>query len=230
MVNVESRIWTPARHPLARLLRELAAGSFPPRDHGWVRVAPWTQHIQGVIAFTDHTILAISYDVTDAALADLGATHAEGAASPRLSAHLAGPTGWVGSVDVLFVGLGTGSEGRAGGSLVSRSDQGQHPVVLAARRVCQDVQVLGTAQNNDVVVLGRGLAGIREIHFALDESNRARGLGAQLVRDALACVPKDELVVACVPAGTAAAIRAASRAGMSPIGSVQLFSTRPEHR
>ncbi|HYO85993.1 MAG TPA: N-acetyltransferase [Dermatophilaceae bacterium] len=224
--------WTPSRHPLARLLREVAAGTVPPCDGRWVRVVPWAQHIQGVVAFADHTVLAVSYDVTDQRLEELGVTGATAAANARVPVALAGPTGWVGTLDVLLVGAGTGAEGRTSTGLVSRHDQSRHPLVQHAQRTTQEVQVLGPPdqQTHDVVVMARGIAGIREIGVALDVSNRGRGLAASMVTEILSCVPKDELVLGRVPAANAAALQAGMRAGMDPIGSVQLFSRRPVGR
>lgn len=232
LVSGDSAVWTAARHPLARLLREVASGSYPPQDGAWVRVAPWAQHLQGIVSFCRHTVLAVSYDTNDATLADLGVNGDGGALDPRVLTTLAGPSGWIDTLDVLLVARGAGAEGLSGRTLVTRNDHESNDLVQYSRRVRQDVQVLGPADGDsqDLVVLGRGLAGLSEISFAVDERLRGQGRATQLVTDALACIPRDELVVARVAPARAPTLRAMIRAGFVPVGSVQLFSNRPERR
>lgn len=228
MTATATEPWTTARHPLARLLRSVASGALPEADGQWARVSPWVPAIQAVVAFTGHTILAVSYDVSDDTLVDLGVDGVGGAFSARTVTALAGPTGWIGAPQVLHVALGTGA-GQTG-ALSARSDLSRHPAVATARRTLQDVQVLaaGAPQHEDVVVLGRGVAGVREIcvQTALPGDPRAGGLAHQ----ALGSVPENEIVLLCVPAYDARGLMAAAEAGFRPVGGVQLFSTRPEHK
>ncbi len=226
-MSVASPLWTPARHPLARLLREAAAGQFPPADGGWLRVSPWKQDVQAILSFTGRAVLAVSYDVPDERLADLGVSGWDGGFA-RVLVDLAGPTGWIDSLDVLLIGAGRGeSDG-----LVARPDLAVHPRVAYARRVRTDVQVLGRpeAERKDLVVLAHGVAGLREISCEVDPTQRGHGAGAELLSLALGAVPEHEVVVASVAPGNAASLRACLRAGLEPIGSVQLFSSRAEHR
>lgn len=227
----DSSVWTPARHPLARYLREIAAGSYPPPDSGWTRVAPWSPQVQGIISVTGHAVLAVSYDITDDQLAKLGVDGVGSALSPKVLLALAGERGSVDGLDMLFLGSGTGNR-QASHGLVSRPDLAKHPRVDAARRFRQELQVFGRADRaiTDVVVLARGVAGLREIFVELDLGRRGQGLGARIVRDALDCVPEHELVAACVPPSNAAGVKALMAAGMTPVGSIQLFSDRPERR
>ena len=219
--------WTTARHPLARLLRSVAAGQFPEVDGAWTRVSPWIPTLQAIVGFTGHTILAVSYDVSDEKLIDLGATGHDGPFSARVVAALAGPTGWIGPQQVLLSALGTGSG--QGSLLVARPDLARHPFVETAKRIRQDIQVLGTSDPDpDIVVLGRGVAGIREISIRV--AHPVHGRGAELTRAALATVPENEVVVMSTPVYDGRALNNAIDGGFTPIGGVQLFSNRPEHK
>lgn len=230
MTTTAAEPWTTARHPLARLLRSVVAGSPPDADGGWTRVSPWLPTVQAVVAFTGHTIVAVSYDITDAQLIDLGVDGAGGALSPRVFASLAGPTGWIGAPQLLFAALGTGGGQHA--ELTSRSDLARHPYVEASRRSHQDLQILGAgdADSVDLVVLSRGVAGVREIGVYVHPAGRGRGRGATLARTALDAVPENEVTLASSTLGDAAALRALTTAGFMPIGAVQMFSTRSEHK
>lgn len=228
---VDSPVWTPSRHPLARLLREAAAGAFPPADGGWLRVSPWQHDLHAILSFTGRAVLAVSYDVPDSRLEDLGVNGWDGAFA-RILVDLAGPTGWIDSLDVLMLGAGRGTNDGGPGGLVSRADLATHPRVQRAKRVGTDVQVLGRPEpdRKDIVVLSRGVAGLREIGFEVDPGHRGHGAGAELATMALAAVPHNEVVVVSVAPGNAASLRACLRAGFDPVGSIQLFSSRPEHR
>lgn len=230
-MTVDSPLWTPARHPLARLLREVAAGDFPAADGSWIRVSPWSPSIQGILAFTGRAVLAVSYDVSDARLGDLGVDGWGGAHDPRVLTELAGPTGWIDTLDLLMLASGRGSQGSAA-HLVARPDLGKHAMVEYARRVRTDVQVMGRPEpdRHDIVTLSHGVAGLREISFEVAEPMRGKGTAHELVEMALAAVPEHEVVAACVAPGNAASLRACLRAGFTPVGGLQLFSSRAERR
>ena len=230
MTTTAAEPWTTARHPLARLLRSVVAGSPPDADGGWTRVSPWIPTVQAVVAFTGHTIVAVSYDITDAQLVDLGVDGAGGALSPRVFATLAGPTGWIGAPQLLFAALGTGAGQHT--ELASRSYLARHPYVEASRRSHQDLQILGAGEGDavDLVVLSRGVAGVREVGVYVHPAGRGRGRGATLARAALDAVPENEVTLASSTLGDAAALRALTSAGFTPIGAVQMFSNRPEHK
>jgi L-amino acid N-acyltransferase YncA len=76
--------------------------------------------------------------------------------------------------------------------------------------------------------VSRGIGGLFEISAELDEDERGRGAGANLVEQAVATVPRGEAVVAAVAPGNTASLRAFLRAGFSPLGSVQVL--RPARR
>lgn len=65
------------------------------------------------MAFTGHAVLAVAPDISDARIIELGANGLGGAHDPRLVAALAGPDGWIDSLDVLLSGRGTGEAARA---------------------------------------------------------------------------------------------------------------------
>jgi L-amino acid N-acyltransferase YncA len=76
-----------------------------------------------------------------------------------------------------------------------------------------------------VVVLGRGLAGRREVSLEIDEAARRRGLGRRLLLGARSLIPEGDVVFAQVAPGNAASLRAFLAAGFRPIGSEVLFLT-----
>lgn len=228
MTVTASEPWTTARHPLARLLRSVAMGQLPQPDGHWVRVSPWIPTIQAVVAFPGHAVLAVSYDVTDVSLVELGVDGQGGAFTARAVTALAGQHGWIGPPQVLLSAVGSGM-GQPG-DLLARSDLTRHPSVVAARRTIQDAHVMaaGSPEQPDVVVLGRGVAGMREIAVSMARTGDPRA--GDLVRDALGCVPESEVVLMCVPTYDAHGLVAAREGGFTPVGGAQLFSTRPEHK
>jgi hypothetical protein len=219
-------------HPLARLITEAAAGRFPAVDGGWRRVPPWRPGLAGIVAFTGHAVLAVAPDITDERLAELGVNGLGGAHDPRVIAVLAGPDGWIDSLDVLMIGRGTASAdkrgaGPAGGRprLLDRPDLAAHHRALFSARIRDQPRILGypDRQRSAVVVFSRGLAGLTEIGFELEPERRGSGGGATLLHDALRAIPAGQLVVAAIAPGNAASLRAALAAGFSPLGSLQLF-------
>ena len=228
MTATATEPWTTARHPLARFLRTVASGHPPIADQEWTRVSPWSPTVQGMVRLTGHTIVAVSYDVVDAQLLDLGVNAVGGAFSARVISTLAGPTGWIDAPRVLLSALGTGAGQHA--SLTFRSDLTRHPFVEAAQRTRQDTQVLGSVDPAaaEIVVLGRGVAGVREISVYVPPAGRGRGRGTALAREALNTVPENEIILAAATIGDAAGLRGLLRAGYAVIGGVHLFSNRPE--
>ena len=208
-----------APHPLAELVEAAARGHYPEPDGAWRRLPPWREGIDAVVAFTGHAVFCLEGDVPDERLRVLGADGYGGAHKPQLIAEIAGPHAWVSSLDVLMVSRGTG-----GGGLVARPDLAGHPRVAYAARLRSDVAVLGLPDptRRAVAVLGRGVAGLRELGVEVEPDRRAGGEGRALVRGALGSVPRGELVVACVAPGNAASLRCLLSAGFTPVGAVQL--------
>jgi hypothetical protein len=206
-------------------------GSFPASDGGWRRLPPWRDGIEAVVAFTGHAVFCLRDDLTDDLLRTLGANGLGGAHQPRLIAEIAGPRGWIGSLDVLLVGRGGAvpSRHRAHAtkppSLVPRPDLSGHPRVAYAGRLRSELSVLGfdDGTRTAVVILGRGVAGLTELSYELEPERRGGGEGRALAAAALGERPEGEVVVACVAPGNAASLRSLLGAGFSPIGSIQHF-------
>jgi GNAT superfamily N-acetyltransferase len=216
-----SRIEPPA-HPLATMIGDAASGRYPAADGGWQLVPTWRPGTQAVVAFTGHAVLAVSPWVSEERLVALGIDGYGGAHHPRLVADLAGPDGWIDSLDALLV-AGSGGEAEP---LVERPDLASHPRAQFARRLRDDVRVFGYADQarSDLAVVSRGVAGLTELSVELEPGRRGRGAGSALVTAALATVPDDRLVVAAVAPGNAASLRTFLSAGFRPIASLQLFS------
>lgn len=208
-------------HPLGQLLLQCAEGRYPSPDGGWHRVTPWHHDVEGVIAFTAHAVLAVRDDVTDETLQRLGADGFGGAHHPRLVAALAGPEGWIDSIDAVLLGRGTGQPS----PLVERPDLVGSPRVLHALGVRDVERVLGYPDPTDcsVVIVSRGLGGLPELSFELDARFRGGGRARGLVDDALAVLPDGEVVVTAVAPGNAASLRTVLGAGFVPVASVQLW-------
>ena len=234
----------PLMHPLAVLVTDAAAGRFPPVDGGWQRVPPWRPGLEGIVAFTGHAVLALAADVTDQRLAGFGVNGLGGAHDPRLIAALAGPDGWIASLDVLLAGGGTGQPGAAGPAgagpasagpasagprLMDRPDLAAHPRVQFAAQIRDQPRILGypDLRRSALAVVSRGLGGLTELSFELEPQRRGTGSGATLISDALSTIPAGQLVIAAIAPGNAASLRAALTAGFVPLGSTQLFRRRP---
>jgi hypothetical protein len=211
-------------HPLAGLITAAAAGRFPAPDGGWRRVPPWRPGLEAVIAFTGHAVFAVAPDVTDERLGGLGADGFGGAHDPRLIVALAGPDGWIDSLDIVLVGRGSGSAGEPP-RLVDRPDLATHRRAAFAARIRDEPRLLGYPgrERAALAVISRGIAGLTELGFELEPARRGQGGGAELVRDALSTVPSGRLVLAAVAPGNAASVRALLAAGFVPLASVQLF-------
>jgi uncharacterized Zn-finger protein len=174
-----------------------------------------------VLAFTGHAVLAVAADVSDDRLSTLGVDGYGGAHHPRVLLDLAGPDGWVDSLDAL---LGRRSPGGPT-DLVERPDLMDHPRVRFARAIRDDVRVYGRPNGGSATLatLSRGIGGLLEVSAELDEHERGRGAGANLVDQVVAAVPPGEMVLAAVAPGNTASLRAFLRAGFSPLGSVQML-------
>jgi GNAT superfamily N-acetyltransferase len=210
-----------ALHPLGKLLLDASDGRFPAPDGGWHRVPPWRDDVEAAVAFTAHAVFALRDDVDDATLTKLGADGYGGAHHPRLVAELAGPDGWIDSIDAVLLGRGTGQPS----PLVERQDLAGSVRALHAYGVRDVRHVLGYPDRDDssVVVVSDGLGGVTELSFELDPRFRGGGRARGLVDDALAVLPTDKVVVTAVAPGNAASLRTVLGAGFVPVASVQLW-------
>jgi GNAT superfamily N-acetyltransferase len=161
---------------------------------------------------------------------------------------LAGPDGWIDSLDILMAARGVGEgtaqgagegaaqdagEGAARGvdrpnvppALVSRPDLAGHPRAAFAAGLRARPQILGypDPRRSAMIIVSEGIAGLTELSFELEPDHRGQGGGAELARDALSAIPDGQLALAAVAPGNAASLRALLAAGFSPLGSVQLF-------
>lgn len=213
---------------LGQIIERAASGRFPPVDGGWERATPWSPVVEGIVAMTGHAYLAVHDDPPPhvAALVDgYGGAH-----DPRVIAALAGPQGWMEALDVILVGgLDASCVDRPndGLELVERADLMSHPRAQFASAIRQNVRALGVQDPacTSVVTVGRGVAGLPEIGIELDESTGPNGTA--LVAAALAHL-REPLVLACVAPGNARALRLFQGCGFVAVGSVQLFSRRPD--
>jgi RimJ/RimL family protein N-acetyltransferase len=211
-------------HPIAELVVDAAHGRHPVSDGGWHRVPPWRTGLEAVLAFTGHAVLAVGDDVSDARLQGLGVDGLGGANHPRVLLDLAGPTGWIDSLDVLLalpVRPGTPSAE----ALVERPDLTDHARAHWARAVRDDVRVLGSADpaRRSVAMMSRGVGGLPELSVEMDPAERGQGRAADFIRAAVATRSPGEVVVASVAPGNVASLRAFLGAGFGVVGSVQLL-------
>jgi GNAT superfamily N-acetyltransferase len=206
---------------LLRLLHDAAGGVYPPAD-GVVEVWPAPPGaVDAVLAFTAHHVVAagIDPDLVAARLPD-----------GDLSAPM-GPAflGWLGerlgsrpgSLDVVLAAEGLG--GTPPLALTVGADPGRHRRVARAMRYRRDLEIWTGQEGAGVLVLGRGLAGRRELSFEVDPARRNRGLGRLLVAAARHLTPPGEPLFAQVAPGNVASLRVVEGAGFRPVGAEVLF-------
>jgi GNAT superfamily N-acetyltransferase len=209
---------TPDR--LRQFLDDAIEGRFPPADGGVTFVPPDAiTGLEAVVSFTGHAIVATAMPPGD--LCVLGIDGFGGAHAPDVLRGIAGPSGWIGALDVTLVCRGTG----AGPGTLEETDryEAEHRVVYA-RSTRAAVRVLSDARG--FVTLGFGLAGRLELGVEVHNDRRALGLGRALLRDALGVLPHGEPVFAACAPGNARSLRALLSAGFTPIGAEVLI--RPE--
>jgi ribosomal protein S18 acetylase RimI-like enzyme len=198
------------------ILDDAADGRFPPADGAVEVLPPDPSGIRAVVAFTGHAYVLASVDPTE--LARRGADGLGGASKPGVLQWLAGSDGYVGSLDVVLV-----AESTPGPSLPPRMDLDDHPRVRRAAAHRSGVEVYGDELG--LVVLGRGLAGRRELSVELlDPAAAGQGHGRRLIRAGLALLNPGERCWAQVAPGNAASLRALLACGFVPIGSEVLIT------
>ncbi|MCX5263068.1 hypothetical protein [Streptomyces sp. NBC_00199] len=212
-----------APHRLLAYFLDAADGCFPPAD-GAVTVLPAlpapSGPLEASVAFTGHAVVA-----TALAAPAVHALHPDGfggSMGPDFLRALAGPTGWIGSVDAVLVRRGSGGAAR----LQPFSGADGHPRVRYARRLRAGVRVFGDERG--LVTLAAGVAGRAELSIELhapDDGGR-RGHGRSLLGDALTLVQEGEPVFAAVAPGNARSLRAFLAAGFTPVGAEVLV--RPD--
>jgi GNAT superfamily N-acetyltransferase len=209
------------RERLLRLLED-AAGGIPPPADGVVEVWPAPDGpVDAVLAFTAHHVIAAGVE-PDLVAAQL--PHGD------LSAPMGAPfLGWLGerlgrrpgSLDVVLAAEGLGRPPPL--ELTPGIDLDRHERVAHALRYRNDLEVWTAQEGAGVLVLGRGLAGRREVAFEVDPARRNRGLGRSLAAAARHLTPPGEPLFAQVAPGNAASLRVVEAAGFRPIGAEVLF-------
>jgi GNAT superfamily N-acetyltransferase len=194
----------------------------PPPADGAVEVWPAPEGpVDAVLAFTAHHVIAAGVDP------DLVAERLpEGDLSAPMGAAF---LGWLGvrlgsrpgSLDVVLAADGVGGDP----PLELRPGVGldRHERVARALRYRDDLTTWTAQGGAGVLVLGRGLAGRREVSFEVDPARRDRGLGRLLVAAARHLTPPGEVLFAQVAPGNAASLRVVEAAGFRPIGAEVLF-------
>jgi GNAT superfamily N-acetyltransferase len=209
------------RERLLRLLEDAARGVPPPAD-GVVEVWPAPEGpVDAVLAFTAHHVVAAAVDPGLVA----GRLPAGDLSAPVSAAFL----GWLGerlgsrpgSLDVVLAAEGQG--GAPPLDLTPAVGLDRHRRVARSLLYRDDLQVWTAQEGAGVLVLGRGLAGRREVAFEVDPARRNRGLGRLLVTAARHLTPAGEPLFAQVAPGNAASLRVVEAAGFRPIGAEVLF-------
>lgn len=213
---------------MADVLRRAASGDFPPIDGAVEIVAPWRSGLAAVVSFTGHALIAIDpARPLPVAVPPALASRVDGfggAHDPRVAAAIAGPDGWIDSLDVILVAAGVGSSLAGESSLVARLDLEDHPRVVHARKVRDGVRCFSPPDADAFVTIGAGLGGLTEIGVEVSDATSGRAL----VAAARTLVPAGDVIVAAVAPGNARALRCFLAAGFAPVGGVQLI--RPAAR
>ncbi len=217
LVPGRARWGSMGEHPLLSLLLEAAAGSFPPVDGQAQFLPPLGSGLEAVVSFTGRAYLVTA--MLPEAFADLHPDGYGAALAPAVLQRLAGH-GEIGVLDVILVSRGTG-----GNRLPARADLDDHPRVLHARSLRQQVRVFGDERG--VVTVASGLAGRTELSVQTWPDRHGTGRG--LIQDALSLVPAGAPVFAAVAPGNARSLRAFVALGFQALGSEVLI--RPQrHR
>lgn len=204
-----------AAHPLLAMLLAAARGVFPPVDGRAVVLPAMPGHLEAVVSFTGHAVLATS--LRDSDLVGLPLDGFGAALQPAVLQRLAGPDGTIGVLDATLV-----AHGKGGGQLPLRTDLEDHPRVLHAASLRQQVRVHGDERG--LVTLANGLAG--RLEMSVEAFHPAAGAGPALVEAALRLVPMGEPVFAAVSPGNARSLRVFLAAGFRPVGSEVLIVRR----
>jgi GNAT superfamily N-acetyltransferase len=207
-------------HPLLDLLLDAARGR-PPAPDGAVEVLPGLPGpVDAVLAFTAHHVVVADVD-PELVAAWLPDGDLSAPMSPAFLAWLGGRLGSrPGSLDVVLAAEGLGGEPPL--ELLPVADPDRHERVARALHHRAGVAVWSDPEQAGLLLLGRGLAGRRELAFEVEPARRNRGLGRRLVA-ARHLTPPGEPLFAQVAPGNAASLRAVAAAGFRPLGAEVLF-------
>jgi len=208
-------------HPLLDLLLDAARGR-PPAPDGAVEVLPGLPGpVDAVLAFTAHHVVVADVD-PELVAAWLPDGDLSAPMSPAFLAWVGGRLGSrPGSLDVVLTAEGLGGEPPL--ELLPVADPDRHERVARALHHRAGVEVWSDPEQAGLLLLGRGLAGRRELAFEVEPARRNRGLGRRLVAAARHLTPPGEPLFAQVAPGNAASLRAVAAAGFRPFGAEVLF-------
>ena len=177
--------------------------------------------VDAVLAFTAHHVIAAGVDpgLVAARLPEGDLSAPMGAAflgwlGERLGSH-------PGSLDLVLAADGLGGDPPL--ELTPGFGLDRHERVARALRYRGDLRVWTAQGGTGVLVLGRGLAGRREVAFQVEPARRNRGLGRLLVAAARHLTPPGEPLFAQVAPGNVASLRVVAAAGFRPVGAEVLF-------
>jgi len=198
-------------HPLLPILTAAADNLFPPVDGLVTTLPPLADGWECAVAFTGHAVVATTKPAAEIAARADGFG---GSMAPDFLRYLAGPSGFIGVIDVMLVARGKG------GSRLPRLDGADdHPRVRYAQQMRRGVSVYG--DDRGLITLAAGLGGRRELSVEAAAPNR--GFGRALIEEGLGLVPAGELVFAAVSPGNARSLRTFLGLGFVPIGSEVLI-------
>lgn len=205
--------------PLSAVLREAAAGRFPPANGEVTVLPPPSPRDSGVIGFTAHAVVFTDADPAWVR-ARLPADDLSRPLSPAfLQALCAHTRREAHTIDMLCVAWPR--SGQPGMALRPEPDVA-HPRIARAMRYRDDVRAWRT--EGGVVLVGRGVASRWEVAIEVDPGYRGHGLGRALAAAARQLVPDDGPVWAQIAPANAASVRAFLAAGFRPVGAEALLT------
>ena len=218
-----------SEHPLALLLADAANDTFPDSD-GSVEYLPEPDMVAAaLVSFAGRLWVCgasperVKGMLRPGAFSDWFGPAACAAIAAEHGVH-------VGNLDALLAAPGTG-EGLADAAadpwLVEIEDL-DHPRVARSRRYRPEARVFTTADDDGVLLVGRGLVGRWEVAFEVDPAARGRGLGRRLATAARGLVPAGEPIWAQVAPANAPSLRAVLAAGYRVVGAELLFAAEPD--
>ena len=204
---------------LAAVLRDAAAGRFPPADGGVTILPQPSPRDAGVLGFTAHAVIFTDADpgwvASQLPPGDLGAP----LSSAFLEALCAATDRVAGSIDMLCV-----AERLPGPPPIDLHPEpgSAHPRIERALSYRDGVRAWRA--DGGVVLLGQGVAGRWETAIEVDAGRRERGFGRALARAARHLVPGGEPLWAQVAPANAASVRAFLAVGFTPVGAEVLLA------
>jgi GNAT superfamily N-acetyltransferase len=212
---------TPGREALSALLRDVAAGWFPPADGGVTILPQPGARDAGVIGFTAHAVVFIDSDPAWVT-AQLPADDLAGPLSPAFLQALCEHTNrQAHGIDVLCIASPLPGPPR----ITLTQDPGLvHPRLTRARHYRDDVHAWRA--EGGVVTIGRGIASRWEASVEVDPDHRGAGLGRALAAAARHLVPDGSPLWAQIAPANAASVRAFLAAGYKPVGAEAHLSCR----